>query len=258
MSMRVSTFKLLAIGLLLMSVNALSMELPPNVKQAIAQATIAEDDMITGPPGCTDTVFNYMKQNWRSVLDNLNEIAPTDNQKMIIMRAGGALDAQDYLNYLEKIRELRISGKIDSKTFDDALANENDLKGGFLDVNYQNPQVRKFVESLHGLVPSKDIDELLSGKGKAEFEEVLAADGHQIDPSLLLPSSASIASRASESATTPSPTETVQPSPSSVSPSPSATVTQLPQSTSSVFYAIAALVAVIAIVFIVIWMKKAP
>jgi hypothetical protein len=63
---------------------------------------------------------------------------------------------------------------------------------------------------------------------------------------------------AKESATTPLPTETVQPSPSSVSPSPLATVTQPSQSTSPVFYAIAALVAIVTIVFIVVWMKKAP
>ena len=237
---------------LMLPLEALSMDLPQNVKQSLDQATIAEDDMITGPPGCTDTLFNYMRANWRSVLNNLDEIAPTDNQKIIITRACGALDAEQYLDYLETIRDLRISGKIDSQVFEDALSNENDLKGGFLSVNYQNPKVRTFVKSLEGLIPSKSIDDILSGKDEKDYEIILESEGNQIDTSLLLPTSTSGTTNSPQSVA-PSPTIKSSDIPSQPTPASQAQT----EYRRSLFYcAIIALIIVIILIAVVLRRKS--
>ena len=117
--------------------------------------------------------------------------------------------------------------------------------------------MRKFAESLRGLVSFKDIDDLLSVKGKSEVEAILVSNGNRIDPSLLLPKSTNNASKTAQSAT-PMLSSDSQNAPSPASSTPFTAPSNLSQSRSLIVYASIGFLAIVVIVFIVIWMRKSP
>jgi hypothetical protein len=164
--------------------------LPPEIKQALDRATITEDGMLNGPDNCRDTLMEYMKRNWSLVLDNFASIAPKDAQKIILMRGAESLDAEDYLAFLTRLRDMRLSNTI-SQTVFDWIFTPSHYKEGFLEFNYQHPAIRDFVRSVRSLVNpdmQKALDDVLSGKSKKELEEEWQADHTgKVEPSLILP-----------------------------------------------------------------------
>jgi hypothetical protein len=168
---------------------AMAEELPATIKQALDQASVAEDNSLTGPSDKTvNILMNYMRGNWFSVLAHLNEVAPTDDKKIVLARAAESLGAKDYLKFLERIRDLRQSGAINQRVFEQA-GEPSHYKEGFLAINYQNREVRKYIESIRPLTQSKwqgDWNEILSGQRKKDLERRWAGNHDGPDESTLI------------------------------------------------------------------------
>jgi hypothetical protein len=72
------------------------------------------------------------------------------------------------------VRDLYAIKKIDWQVFERTMM-PSPSKVGFLELNYQNPEVRKYIESLKQLIPAHDPlksfpEDILSGKGKDNIE----------------------------------------------------------------------------------------
>jgi len=151
----------------------LAMELPPAIHQAFEKATVSEDDMLNGPGDTRIVLMKYMKDNWAAVIDHFEEVAPTHIKKIVVMRAAESLDAQQYFVFLNRMKDFRKSGRLSAEEFDFAIFPSR-YKTDFLPYNYQNPEVRAFVESVRPLVTDRwknGIDELLSGEMKKNKEK---------------------------------------------------------------------------------------
>lgn len=167
----------------------LAMELPPAIQQAFDKATLSEDDMLNGPGDTRKVLMTYMKENWGTVIDHFEEVAPTHLKKIVVIRAAESLEAQEYFVFLNRMKNLRESGRLSAEEFDFAVFPSR-YKTDFLPYNYQNPEVRAFVESVRPLVTAgwqNGIDELLTGEMKKNKEQMRRGyhEG-EFDGSLLL------------------------------------------------------------------------
>ena len=138
--------------------------------------------------------MTFMRDNWRSVLAHFEEVAPHDAQKAVLVRAAEDLTAGEYFEFLKTVRDLYISGDIRFQVLEDALMPSR-YKEGFLPLNYQNGEVRSFVESVKPLVPPAHAltsypDDILSGKASAWVTEQFRSEDRRMDRSLLLDGSA--------------------------------------------------------------------
>ena len=168
----------------------LAMELPSAIQQAFDKATISEDDMLNGPGDTRKVLMTYMKENWGTVIDHFEEVAPTHLKKIIVMRAAESLEAPEYFIFLNRMKNFREAGRLSAEEFDFAVFPSR-YKTDFLPYNYQNLEVRAFVKSIRPLVTDdwqNGIDELLTGEMKKNKEKMrrLNHEG-EFDSSLLLP-----------------------------------------------------------------------
>jgi hypothetical protein len=168
--------------------NAVAQGLPPDVGRAFANATVAEDGSLTGPDDVDAVLRNYMRAHAFEVLRHFDSIAPTDERKIVLVRAAELLEPEDYLQFLKAIRDLRKAGKVSGRVFEWALGPSH-YKEGFLAVNYQNSEIREFVGSVRPMLDSAGqagLDEILSGQRKKELEERWSAEGSGPDEKALL------------------------------------------------------------------------
>lgn len=204
-------------------------EPPQEIRVCLEQSTIAENNSLSGPEPCVRVLMEYMRSNWRSVLDDLDAIAATERQKSVLMRAGESLDPEDYLELLRRVRDLRVASRISSRVFDDAII-AGEYKEGFLAFNYQRLEVREFVESLRPLRPperQEGLDNILSGKAKERIERRWAAERTgEVGPSLLLPTPVASVARSNQMAADPKSTESV---PSAAATDRAATAVAIPE-----------------------------
>lgn len=160
------------------------------MKDCLGRSTVAENNSLSGPDQCAHLLMNYMRGNWETVLSNIETVAPTDVNEMVLIRAAESLEAREYLMFLKRVYDLRISNRISDKVFRSAIGPSH-YKEGFLALNYQNPEVREFVENLRAWTPAESqggLDDILSGKRKRDLEQRWKAEKTgKVDGNLLLP-----------------------------------------------------------------------
>ena len=211
----------------IMTTSTNAQHLPAPVADCLSQSQVAENNMLSGPDGCRSTLMAFMRDNWRSVLEDFESIAPSDDKKTVLVRAAEASSSAEYLEFLTKVRDLHVTGKIGFQVLQDALMPSR-YKEGFLPLNYQHPAVRAFVESVKSLVPqghplASYPDDILSGKASTWVTEQFRTEDRRIDGSLLLDRSAagSDANRpTAESAKTQLPPANASANVAATSPSP--------------------------------------
>jgi hypothetical protein len=178
----------LFVVLILDPIVLLALEIPVDVKEVFEKATVSEDGMLNGPGGARMVLMEYMKENWAIVCDNLEEVAPTHMKKAVLIRASESLEAQEYFKFLKKMKDLRDAGRINADEFDEAIFPSR-YKADFLPYNYQNSEIRAFVESIRLLLPTgrHDLNFILSGEMMKHREELrYAYHEGKFDRSLLL------------------------------------------------------------------------
>jgi hypothetical protein len=168
--------------------------IPSNIKECLEKSEITEDNMLNGPFDCRKVLMDYMLRNWRDVILNLESIAPDDRKKSVIMRACESLPADEYMDFLEKCRDDFYLGKLNSNVFENALRTSR-YKHGFYAINYQNPRMRSFIESVKNYSPDKSKDDwrngwsdILSGKAKVNFEEWQQIEDRELQTNLMMAS----------------------------------------------------------------------
>ncbi|MDX2081719.1 MAG: hypothetical protein SFU53_13125 [Terrimicrobiaceae bacterium] len=161
---------------------AMSIDPPPNIKDFLDQAAITEDGMLTGASEDQDAFTQYVRANWRALLNNIEAVAPTQNKQRLIVAASETLPGREYVQFLKELFELTINGKIDSGVFHDAIPSITSNKIGFLAYNYQDQQIRDWIEAVRATLQPQNntrkfLDEVLSGDGLADAESATLGQG---------------------------------------------------------------------------------
>ena len=122
---------------------------------------------------------SVIASQWPELLNNLDAVAPTRNQKTILLIASQELKPEEYIKLLEKTVDLAESGKIDPQLLGWALFPYSKNTRGVLEYNYDKPTVKKLLfraKSLFHDYPSKIkyCDAVLSGVIKKNIENEYA------------------------------------------------------------------------------------
>jgi len=177
----------------LLTISAFSLEVPDNVRQYMeAPGAITEDMALAGGPSLP-AFQDFVSKNWRGILDNFNSVAPTDNQKCVVVVGCENLSDKEYLAFLQRIGDMYSSGVIDNKVIDTVLG-PSEERAGFLAENAQNRIVLSFLEKVRARTPNGDpeksfLDDALSGKAKLQADEYNGS-GDQASPPFRTSSSA--------------------------------------------------------------------
>jgi hypothetical protein len=148
---------------------------PKPVQDYLKNAIIGEDNSLPSMQGALWVFQDYLKKNWKDVLNNIQTIAPTDNEKCKIVLGCEALPDDEYLGFLQKIEQLFAQHRIDMTVVETALA-PSEARSGFLADNWKNPAVKSLMEQFRILIPAGHYlksypDKVLSGKAKAEKDD---------------------------------------------------------------------------------------
>jgi hypothetical protein len=148
---------------------------PKPVQDYLKNAVICEDNSLPSMQGALWVFQDYLKKNWRDVLNNIQTVAPTDNEKCKIVLGCEALPDDEYLSFLQKIEELFAQHRIDMTVVESAL-NPSAARSGFLADNWKNPAVHSLMTQFRNSIPAGHYlksypDKVLSGKAKAEKDD---------------------------------------------------------------------------------------
>ena len=142
-----------------------SITLPAPVQDYLKNSHIGEDGSLPSRQGARWMFEGYLKNNWREVLNDLNTITPTNNEKCKIV-----------IGCEQKTEELFARGQIDMVVVEKVLA-PSAARSGFLAANWQHPAVRSLMDKFRNLIPANNYlksypDAVLSGKAKKDLDEM--------------------------------------------------------------------------------------
>jgi hypothetical protein len=136
--------------------------MPDTVRQYLQSATILEDyvpevgvevpDPLPWPGGVKEEAMTYMNAHWREVLAHLDETATNVPQQCAVIRACEGLSSEEYVSFLREVRDLYIAKKLYPRALETALF-PGLYKWNFLETHSRDPEVRRFIESLRGIMP---------------------------------------------------------------------------------------------------------
>ena len=178
--MKTSLFYLsLIVSILLNSSFALT--LPKTIQECLETARISEDNHLYSPDGGLKLIKDYLKINWRSVLDEFETVAPTDFDKRKIVLACESLDDEEYVSFLYKIQNLFSHTRISMNVVETAL-NPSTTRQHFIAANSNNPEIRSLMREFRNLIPNNHYlksypDEVLSGQAKRRLDELNRENG---------------------------------------------------------------------------------
>lgn len=112
---------------------------------------------------------------WETVLDNLNAIAPSKSDQVMLLDALSTLPPETYLKAVHKSVDLYKQGDFDGDILTSYFMFNDGPNWGIFEVNYKNPEVVQILNSLRDLFANdlklaNTIDHILSGKGKVTIE----------------------------------------------------------------------------------------
>jgi len=191
MKKRIIIINYAALFLLLITINiqAGNFVLTTEIETCLSKALVTEPYSLQCSPECRDALTNYIQNNWRSVFQHWDEIATTDKRKWVLLSLCESLDANNYIEFLEAVRDLKINNKINKDMFEAAGVMPGSRKEAFLALNYQNVRVRNYLKSIRNLVSHNlltHLDEIDSGRAATQFKEQYANDNISIGTDLLL------------------------------------------------------------------------
>ena len=167
-------------------------QIPEDVESCLAKAWVTDPDSLQGPPECARILTKYMKDHWQYVFQHWDEIATTKGRKWVLLNVCESLDPENYMGFLETIRELRKKGKISPDMFETAsiMPGSANRKEAFLALNYRHPRVQAYIQSIRSLLPQTDesyLNDIASGQREGDWKEQYSRDKISTDDLLLAP-----------------------------------------------------------------------
>ncbi len=112
---------------------------------------------------------------WEAAMDHLNEIAPSESDRFLLLNALSSLPPKTFLKAVHKSIDLYTQGKLDETALTNYFFFNGGPNWGFFDVNYQNPEVIQILQKLKILfvkdaIMINTLDNILSGDGKVGVE----------------------------------------------------------------------------------------
>ena len=196
--MRVLSYIIFVVGVFPFICSAFEME--PEMKQYLDTAEVSEDGVPSGTIDLADFPFrDYVCSNWRSVLDNIETIAPLPRQQSVLVATATLLPSNVYLQFIEEAINKSEQGKISKTVIRNGVIFPGPLRYGFLASNYQNSSVQSMCEKVKQLFPNDDqvqnyVIAILTGEARTEAEKWALENNRSAPEMLAVTSSLSEAS----------------------------------------------------------------
>jgi hypothetical protein len=257
--------KALAICVMAMTLNltVMAQTLPDPIKQSLARSGVGANNELLASPEDQRALYQFVKQSWRDFLPKLNALNLDANQQQLLIQATiEALPDQDYLPFVTAALRLFSEGKLAAPVGAALLMPSKSDKEGFLAMNYQNPEL---ANALRAAVPRYGSNPqmqtfatgILSGTEKERHVKWMTEQGLQARPPVTTAAinptpdpAAATPAAATPTRSTPVPTAT----PATPSPAPAVAESPAPvvERKSPVWpwvVGIAALIAILALIF---------
>lgn len=166
-------FTLILIFLFFHPLAKASLDLPPEVKEAFSRASVGEDGYLYPSGSGRDLIIEYVKNNWKDLLDQLadvpSEAGSIRSAARVVGNAAEELPPLDYLDFLDHYLTAYSRGHIEDELLRWQLAGV-DRKNYFITVNAAHPRVRNLLLRAKELVPKENVafqeylDEEFAGK----------------------------------------------------------------------------------------------
>jgi len=174
--------------IVIFAMNNSSAALPPSIETYLRDErnSVTEDNFLPDTlPGSLDFVRS-VTANWRTVLNEMPQLAPDGRQQAVIVVAAEFLPPKEYLAFVNGLCDLRLQGRVLPGALRSVLW-ANMVKSGFLAYNYDHAEVGPLVARLRSQL-SKDypgeweifFDDLISGKMKARLVERRIREGYRM------------------------------------------------------------------------------
>jgi len=145
-----------------------------------------------GHPGGAERLRKYMQTNWKNVVALFGTEITEGRVEAKLIAAAESMNATEYLEFLNCVRELYLSGKVKKQLLWIALSEANE-KSGFLGFNYADPRVQEFIKSVQPIFkdPSDEIvryhlRSILSGDERRLVLDRFAEDGISLPNGIFL------------------------------------------------------------------------
>ncbi len=162
-----------------MRVTGMAFKMEPEMQAYLNSAQVTEDGIPSGDYHGPSSFRSYLRANWREILDNIQTIAPNRPQQAVIFATAAFLPSPEYLDFMAATIDQFEKGNLDATAVRHRVLFPPRHRYGFLQFNYQNPQVRSICEKAKRLFPSDQqlqeyLSDILSGAGKEHAEDWLS------------------------------------------------------------------------------------
>ena len=164
----------------------LAAALSPNVVPFLAdeENTVTEEGFLPNKISSKEFI-RAVTANWREVLENMPVIASDERQQSLIIVAAEFLPPPEYVKFLNVLCELRAQGKLDPRSLYSVWLARM-VKSGFLDYNYDQPEVREVIIRLENQMtkdfPNELDDSFASCKSGEAKSHLIAWRVHEGEP----------------------------------------------------------------------------
>ena len=137
-----------------------ALEMPLETVDAFRNTTLSEGGGLVSFGNEREVVIEFVKMNWREVLDNLDQVpSPGGNVSGAAMLVGAAaeeLPPLEYLDFLDAYLTLYERGGVNDDLLRAQLAGDN-RKNYFVAVNAAHPRVKALLLRAKNLVPKENV-----------------------------------------------------------------------------------------------------
>ena len=147
-------------------------QIPETIKETIARCSIGPNDDLVAMAEDKLTVRKFAHDSWRQFLPHLAEM-DSHSQAVLVQAATDRLEGHEYISFLAQSLGLLAKVHLSPLVGDLLLGPSSSGKEGFLEVNYDNPELAAALrEVLPTITADPDrkafIERVLSGKAKVE------------------------------------------------------------------------------------------
>ena len=155
---RLRIFKLPIMALLvwLFSISVIAADLPPRLQAFLESDNLSEDWYFSGDEKLINEFIDYVKAHWEDLLESPDVVVPKNFQVYSIIAAAERLPDREYVRFLNRMCDLRASGKVSYDPFKSATMGHTPFKLHFLAHSYRDLEVRRLLYRFQKLVHRRD------------------------------------------------------------------------------------------------------
>jgi len=176
-------YKVLGLFTLFLASVAHSFEMDEQMRVYLNEARLIEGGFPSGLSEDMSLPFaDYMSDHWKEIIDQIEEIAPTEREQEIISVTAELMPSHKYLDFVMAFLKKCEEGVVHRSVVANRTLSPGALRYGFFEYNFNHPKVREVLSYGKKLFIddenlNRKLDNILSGVGKERVDDWLSMTG---------------------------------------------------------------------------------